>query len=169
MGLHLQCKCVLVVSWRSSWWGYPTTIHPCAHLQRLTASQFLQGTQSPLVFPPLPLGSSEGGGNNERMMTSRLLTDLNRLERALMSRQTSTDVDQDRLRNMVSTLSGAEREALMSLLRRGGQAEVNNLNEGRRFRKRNYNLDHLARMNFRRRSIRGQNSAFNDRHILGGL
>ena len=34
------------------------------------------------------------------------------------------------------------------------------------FRKRNYNLDHLARMNFRR-SYRA--SAFNDRHILGGL
>ena len=32
--------------------------------------------------------------------------------------------------------------------------------------KRNYNLDHLARMNFRR-SFRA--SKFNDRHILGGL
>ena len=34
------------------------------------------------------------------------------------------------------------------------------------FRKRNYNLDHLARMNFRR-SFRA--SSFNNRHILGGL
>lgn len=34
-------------------------------------------------------------------------------------------------------------------------------------RKRNYNLDHLARMNFRR-SFRAS-SALNDRHILGGL
>ena len=39
--------------------------------------------------------------------------------------------------------------------------------ERRSFRKRNYNLDHLARMNFRR-SFRAS-SALNNRHILGGL
>jgi len=39
-------------------------------------------------------------------------------------------------------------------------------NGGSSMLKRNYNLDHLARMNFRR-SFRA--SKFNDRHILGGL
>ena len=34
----------------------------------------------------------------------------------------------------------------------------------RNFKKRNYNLDHLARMNFRRSS-----KSFNNKHILGGL
>ena len=44
---------------------------------------------------------------------------------------------------------------------------MNNIRKLRNnFRKRNYNLDHLARMNFRR-SFRA--SSFNNRHILGGL
>ena len=108
-------------------------------------------------------------------MTSRLLNDLDRLERVLLNRQRgfrrdeqdggSNDIDQERLRRMISTLGSAERDALMNLLRQGGSNAA--LNAGRRFRKRNYNLDHLARMNFRR-SLRG-NTAFNDRHILGGL
>ena len=50
------------------------------------------------------------------------------------------------------------------------QQRTLNMNNIRRlrnnFRKRNYNLDHLARMNFRR-SFRA--SSFNNRHILGGL
>ena len=40
-------------------------------------------------------------------------------------------------------------------------------NAGSSMKKRNYNLDHLARMNFRR-SFRAS-SALNNRHILGGL
>ncbi len=70
----------------------------------------------------------------------------------------------------------------MSNLDSGEEAEVQRLNEmiarlegrdfsdegdsdgeGRRVDKRNYNLDHLARMNFRR------SMGFNSRHILGGL
>lgn len=48
----------------------------------------------------------------------------------------------------------------------GASPNYQNLADVNRGNKRNYNLDHLARMNFRR-SFRA--SKFNDRHILGGL
>lgn len=48
----------------------------------------------------------------------------------------------------------------------GSSQNYQNMADTNRGNKRNYNLDHLARMNFRR-SFRA--SKFNDRHILGGL
>ncbi len=78
---------------------------------------------------------------------------------------------------MHAAVRRAEEEAMfMSNLDSGEESEVQHLNdmiarlEGRDFgqqqkQKRNYNLDHLARMNFRR-SMR---AGFNSRHILGGL
>ncbi len=112
-----------------------------------------------------------GNSNNNGEVTSRLLNDLDGLERLLLSQRGNfrrqsgdddavEDVDADRLRRLIQTLSAAERESLLTLLRRTQSGS-------RRFRKRNYNLDHLARMNFRR-SERAA-SPFNNRHILGGL
>jgi hypothetical protein len=49
----------------------------------------------------------------------------------------------------------------------GGLASLGGLRGVRGMSKRNYNLDHLARMNFRR-SFRAA-SSLNNRHILGGL
>ena len=74
--------------------------------------------------------------------------------------------DEERLNNMllrdeVRSPSDSQSSSLLS-------DRLESLRKLRRnFRKRNYNLDHLARMNFRR-SFRAS-SALNNRHILGGL
>ena len=77
-------------------------------------------------------------------------------------------------------LSAAEIEAIEQSLLRQIEADLTGRLAGdgaldrlrmagsRAVRKRNYNLDHLARMNFRR-SDRASNSRFNSRHMLGGL
>ena len=51
----------------------------------------------------------------------------------------------------------------------GGLAGLGGLRGLRGKMKRNYNLDHLARMNFRRSFRAATSSLHNNRHILGGL
>lgn len=94
---------------------------------------------------------------------NRALADLNDLEAILLG----TDAENDEELTLVKDENGME--DLGSSAQKNLRGWFSNLRG-----KRNYNLDHLARMNFRRSdpswsSKRFHPSKFNDRHILGGL
>lgn len=94
------------------------------------------------------------------MAYNRAIADLNDLEAMLLG----NDVEADQELAMVKDEDGVD--DLGSYAQKNWRGWLRN--------KRNYNLDHLARMNFRRSDPamsfkRFQPSKFNDRHILGGL
>ena len=104
------------------------------------------------------------------MAYNRALADLNDLEDILVG--SHSEADQDIWHNGIyGTLPKGEDD-----IDDFGSAVSRNLALRYPFKtKRNYNLDHLARMNFRRSDPalvsykRIHPSKFNDRHILGGL
>ena len=94
------------------------------------------------------------------MAYNRALSDLNDLEAILLGNDLGADQEFPMGKDEVDT------DDLGSYAEKNLRGWLRN--------KRNYNLDHLARMNFRRSDPamsfkRFQPSKFNDRHILGGL
>jgi len=117
--------------------------------------------------------SGEGQGNAAE---ARILNDLDDIQQVLSQMRSDTGSYPDRpdfdLTSLPSSSMGrlfGERNLgnrQISAFKPTGGSSGQNLADARGHEKRNYNLDHLARMNFRR-SFRA--SKFNDRHILGGL
>ncbi len=124
----------------------------------------------------LTSGRSSGG------LTDRLLNNIERLEAALLRERVGSARGEDVVDDDPSSAASSLTQLLLdseSSDRSTGNSN-NNLhlsvpperveqlrNLRRNLRKKNYNLDHLARMNFRR-SFRAS-SALNNKHILGGL
>lgn len=107
------------------------------------------------------LNQRKSGASVPRTMAyNRALSDLNDLEGILLGRDLEADAELP---------MGKEEDEIDDP---GSYAQKNW--RGWLRNKKNYNLDHLARMNFRRSDPsmsfkRFQPSKFNDRHILGGL
>lgn len=120
-----------------------------------------QQESNEVMMTPQQASSSSSASDTGEVTTipfelQQHLSNINRMKQVL-NEQLRNGQNDDETQRLFAFLADRIENLRRNFLRRNAAG----------IRKRNYNLDHLARMNFRR-SFRAS-SALNDRHILGGL